>query len=304
MTNPKSPAAVIYECPQCGNSLESANAECSRCGYKPPRRSTARWPAAAENAAPRPSRVNQWLSRLNWKRRGQTALYPGAGYDAGAQNRYQPKPFKRPRFIWAGVAVIALLGMAIGTALLFDRDSPDTPAAQRLAESEQAAPAAIPALPVSSPTTPAATVGSIDKAATVQAASAALTQGNLDTARTQIATLSRLHDNDPAAQRLSDRLSKQIQDRDAALVAARACQQSGDTACLLRSASDALANDSSSKEARAMLLTALSAKDGRPSSAASAPAEHEAPNKHHHHSRRHSARYSRSDPNNDVYARH
>lgn len=236
---------------------------------------------AASEAAP--SNATGLLSRLRKR------LARHATEEANKYPKYREIPFKQTRFIWAAATGVTLLVLAVGAALLFDRDTPDTPA-QREANARLAMPGNHANAQVAS---------NSNEAATVDAASSSLAQGNLDVARTHIATLA---SSNPAAQRLNDRLTRQLQARDAALNAARACQQSGDTPCLLKAASNALADDATSTEARALLLSALSVKENRP--AVAATDHHHSPPEHHRHAKRHLARYSRTTEADDVYGRH
>lgn len=301
MTNQNSPApALLIECPQCGNTLDTADTACGRCGHSP--QTTVPDYPAVDMTSSGPSAASRLMSRLHKKRSQVDSPYPDVSEETGISATPRSVPFERPRFFWAAATGVTLLMIAIGSALLFDRDTPDTTLQpQQQVDAQGAVSGNVPNLPVS---------GGFNKTATIDAASSALAQGNLNAARVQIAMLAKGQDADPAAQSLTARLYQQIQDRDAALAAAHACQQSADTACVLRSASNALANDSASTEARGLLLTALSAQDGRPSVIAATdrqeapePIAH-APLRHHHYARRTTIRYSRTLAANDVYARH
>lgn len=270
-------------------------------------------------AATAPSVASKLASKFRARRSLVDSPYPGVAEESATPPVAAESKSRTRLIAIAGTATVAVMAGVI--ALIVGRGTANTSTIAPLSISEQSGDSASSdsgsVIAGTSNTLRGFGAGSgqrktVINSASLEAASNALAQGNLDVARTQIAMMSKGQDNDPAVRHLTDQLFAHIRARDEALSNARACEQAGDMPCVLRSASNALASDWTSEEARSMLLrTATKQGLSAPAIVANnADVDTDTDSgvpvlkRRHVHARRAAARYESSLAVNDVYARH
>jgi hypothetical protein len=267
------------DCPVCGNPLASSDAACPRCHAKPAAATAAATaaptatPTAAEPPAPEAAPKDTFSDRSAGKRTPVDSPYPSFSEPETTDQGSNGQPGRRVKL--AGGALIALIGLVAGVSYLHHGSSPYNrqakPVAAALATSLPE-----PALrdKINSPVS--AKNASLDVMGTIDAARSAMVRGELNAARRQLAMLPSSQDQRSDVRRITDELNQREQERDSALVLARACERARDMPCVLRSAGDALASDVSNSEARDMLLRAV-AQSGVNQAAAVSTSERAAP---------------------------
>ena len=236
---------IASDCRVCGNMLASPDVECPRCKSKP----------AAESSPPEALTEEVFFDRSGEERSQADSPYPSASKQKTSTFPSSREPGRRIKL--AAAALIALTALIAGASYLYsvssDGKNEATPVARPLAENSGAVIAQTGT--INAPVT--ARLTSIDSMAAIDAIRSAMVQGELKTARQQLAMLPPAEDQRTDVRRINDELVQREHARDSALDLARACEKTGDVPCVLRSAGDALASDVSDSEARAMLLRAV-----------------------------------------------
>jgi hypothetical protein len=243
------------DCPVCGNLLASSDVACPRCKANPVAFSQADVGDVDDAPLPEATPKEMFPDRFYEKRAPVDSPYPSVPEPETSTAASSSRRGRNLKI--AGSALVALTALIAGASYFFSgtehvRQEAKFATAPLADSSLSEAPRpGVGASPAGTKNT------SIDVMGTIDAVRSAMVRGELNTARQQLAILPPGEDQRPDVRRITDELVQREHARDSALGLARACEKAGDVPCVLRSAGDALASDTSDSEARGMLLRAV-----------------------------------------------